>query len=103
MAPDFGRIAYIARAVTPVGRPVRFNVRFFMIDSKHVQGELSGNGELLNLHFVPVAEGKSLDMPNITRRILAHVDEITHSAATKPPATVPCFRYGGDAHRRIEE
>ena len=103
MAPDFTRIAYVARAVTPVGRPVRFNVRFFMIDAEHLQGDMAGNGELLNLHYVPVPEGQSLDMPNITRRILAHVDEITRSPSMVTPATVPCFRFGGTAHRRFEE
>ena len=103
MAPDFTRIAYVARAVTPAGRPVRFNVRFFMIDAAHVQGDMGGNGELLNLQYVPVTEGQSLDMPNITRRILAHVDEITRDGVPVERLTVPCFRYGGIAHRRVEE
>jgi 8-oxo-dGTP pyrophosphatase MutT (NUDIX family) len=103
LAPDFSRLTYIARAVTPVGRPVRFNVRFFMIGAQHVRGELGGNGELLNLQYVPVAEGAALDMPNITRRILAHVDEITRQAEPVRLTAVPCFRYGGTAHRRIEE
>ena len=103
MAPDFTHIAYVARAVTPAGRPVRFNVRFFMIDAADVQGDMGGNGELLNLHYVPVTEGQSLDMPNITRRILAHVDEITRDGASIERSTVPCFRHGGLAHRRFEE
>lgn len=103
LAPDFSRLAYIARAVTPVGRPARSNVRFFMIDAQDVRGELGGNGELLNLQYVPVTDGAALDMPNITRRILAHVGELTRQAGPLALETVPCFRFGGTAHRRIDE
>lgn len=103
MAPAFDCIAYIARAVTPPSRPVRFNVRFFMIESEHVQGELGGNGELLNLQYVPVTDTTALDMPNITRRILAHVEDITQQPKMHARATVPCFRLAGESHRRIEE
>lgn len=103
MAPAFDRIHYIARAVTPPNRPVRFNVRFFMIDAADVSGDLAGNGELLNLQYVPVADTGDLDMPNITKRVLRHVDEILREPALMAQGTVPCFRFGGIRHERVDE
>ncbi len=103
MAPALDRLTYIARAVTPAGRPARFNVRFFMIDADLAQGEIGGNGELLHLQYVPVSDCGNLDIPNITKRILAHVADIARAPGRQTFATVPCFRFAGVAHRRTEE
>ncbi len=104
MAPDFSHISYVARAVTPSIRPIRFNARFFMIDSKHTIGELEGDGELLNLTFVPLAETKALELARITQIILGRVDEL----ARKPPRAdarrrVPFFRHINGTHRTFME
>ncbi len=99
MAPDFSNIDYVARAVTPSIRPIRFNARFFMIDARHTAGDLQGSGELLNLTFMTLAETANLEMPRITAKILGHVDQL----ARKPPRPdarrkVPFYRHVGGAH-----
>jgi 8-oxo-dGTP pyrophosphatase MutT (NUDIX family) len=105
MAPDFGQINYVARAVTPPWRAIRFNARFFMIDARHVQGNLSGgDGELLNLTFVPVAKTQELELALITKRVLELVEDL----ARNPPRpgvhrTVTLFHHNGKFHDMISE
>ncbi|MHA1108773.1 MAG: NUDIX hydrolase [Alphaproteobacteria bacterium] len=104
MAPDFSNISYVARAVTPPIRPMRFNARFFMIDAKHTIGELAGDGELLNLTYIPLAETPALKLARITQIILGRVDEL----ARKPPRAdsrrkVPFFVHMNGAHHSFME
>ena len=104
MAPAFDRLSYIARAVTPATRPMRFNARFFMIDAAHTTGDLGGDGELLNLTFMPLARTRHLELPRITARVLSSVEEL----ALRPPApssvqTVPFWRHINGTHVRIDE
>ncbi len=99
MAPDFSNIDYVARAVTPPNRPMRFNARFFMVDAKHAIGDLRGNGELLNLTFVPLVETENLEVPRITAKILGHVDELARRPPRPDPSRkVPFYRHIGGAH-----
>jgi len=104
MAPAFDRLSYIARAVTPATRPMRFNARFFMIDAAHTTGDLGGDGELLNLTFMPLARTRHLELPRITARVLSSVEELV----LRPPApssvqTVPFWRHINGTHVRIDE
>ena len=104
MAPCFENLTYVARAITPPWRPMRFNARFFMVDHKHVAGELGGDGELLDLTYVPIRETGALELPLITTRVL----EIVEDFARIPPApgsmkTVTFFHHNGDHHDLIPE
>ena len=71
--PDLAALDLIARAVTPPARTRRFDARFFMADA----GALisldpgSGSGELDELAWFSWAEAAALDLPRITRGILA--------------------------------
>jgi 8-oxo-dGTP pyrophosphatase MutT (NUDIX family) len=99
-APDFGALDYVARAVTPHWRPFRYNARFFMADSARFSGDLGGTGELLNLHYVSVADAVAkLELPLITTRVLEMVDDL----ALNPPRggtrrKVPNFVHNGKFH-----
>jgi 8-oxo-dGTP pyrophosphatase MutT (NUDIX family) len=68
--PALDKLEYIARAITPPGRPRRFDTRFLMVDADHLRGDIAGSGELLNLNWVKLKEAQSLDLPNITRLII---------------------------------
>ncbi len=46
IAADLGALHYICRAVTPGGRPIRFNARFLAAPAEAVSGEIAGSGEL---------------------------------------------------------
>jgi 8-oxo-dGTP pyrophosphatase MutT (NUDIX family) len=104
-APALDRIEYIARAVTPPVRPVRFNARFFMIEARHVSGDLSGSGELDDLRWFPLEEAQRLELPNITRRVLRHIGELIENPPPRSAdVAIPCFEYiGAGQHRRHDE
>ena len=74
-APALDKLTYIHRAVTPPGRPRRFNARFFVIDAEHVRGDLSeGSGELLKLHWVGLADAQRLKLRPITALVLKEIE-----------------------------
>ena len=68
--PAIDRVEYIARAITPPRRPRRFDTRFFLVHAEDCTGDVDGNGELLDLKWVPLREAHQLDLPNITQHIV---------------------------------
>lgn len=104
MAPCFENLTYVARAVTPPWRPMRFNARFFMVDHKHVAGELGGDGELLDLTYVPIKDANDLELPLITTRVLDLVEDLAlHPPGPGALKTITFFRHNGDFHDMIPE
>ncbi|MBM3485903.1 MAG: NUDIX hydrolase [Alphaproteobacteria bacterium] len=104
LAPSLAHLEYIARAVTPPLRPIRFNARFFMVDARHITGEIGGSGELLNLHWVPIADARRLEIPVITGKILGFIETLT--VAPRAPSAdrlIPMFRNIHGVHRQFEE
>ena len=79
VAPSLDGFMFIARAVTPPRRPRRFDARFFAVDAAHVarQGDFSEDeaNELLEVNWLTLDEARQLDLPNITRIVLDHLDE----------------------------
>lgn len=73
-APTLDQMRLIARAITPPGRPRRFDARFFVIDASEVANLDEpcsiDNEELLECHWVGFDAAKSLDLPGITHRVL---------------------------------
>jgi 8-oxo-dGTP pyrophosphatase MutT (NUDIX family) len=98
--PDLAPLEFIARAITPPANPRRFDARFFMTDASTIQGEVherpTGSGELVHLHWVPLAEAKQLDLPEITRLV---IDEIAKRLQTPLTNTVPVPFYRWDGAR----
>ncbi len=104
LAPSYQHIDYVARAVTPHWRPIRYNARFFMIDHRHVSGELGGSGELLDLTYVPLSETADLELSLITTRVLELVeDRFRRSAGPGERQRVINFRHNGEFHDMIPE
>lgn len=71
VVPALHRLDYLARAITPPGQVRRFDARFFLVDADHVQGELRGNGELEDLHWVDLRDTGHLPVISITELVLA--------------------------------
>jgi 8-oxo-dGTP pyrophosphatase MutT (NUDIX family) len=104
LAPALNNLVYIARAVTPPIRPVRFNARFFMIDARHVEGSLAGSGELLGQRWFPIDEARELEIAGITRKVLFHLEDLLgNPPPPAPEQAVPYFKHMGDHHLRIDE
>ncbi|MFN3232549.1 MAG: NUDIX hydrolase [Alphaproteobacteria bacterium] len=93
VVPALDKLEYIARAVTPPGRPRRFDSRFFMVDAHHLDGQVMGNGELEDLQWVPIRDAHDLDLPNITRLVIDLIDKrVKDRAHRKPGAGIPFVR-----------
>ncbi len=92
--PSPAGLSYIFRAVTPKGRPRRFDARFFLADAARVAGDLDdfsrGADELSNLNWLALDEARELDLPFITEVVLAEVAERLPDLG--PPPSVPFFR-----------
>jgi 8-oxo-dGTP pyrophosphatase MutT (NUDIX family) len=97
-APDAGTLRFVFRAITPPGRPRRFDARFLLVPAEAVIGDLDDFGaaedELSHLHWVPLARAQALDMPFITEVVLAEVAAIVHG---REAAGVPFFDNSGDS------
>ncbi|HYC96945.1 NUDIX hydrolase [Brevundimonas sp.] len=75
--PDLAALSYIARAITPPGRTRRFDARFFMADASALlhPDPTAGSGELDEIAWLPLEEARAVDLPAITRFVLAEVAE----------------------------
>lgn len=94
-APD--RLDLIFRAVTPPGRPRRFDARFFMVEAEALASDpddLSrASGELGHLHWVALGQARALDLPFITEVVLGEVAE--RLARPETPRAAPFFHHSG--------
>lgn len=85
---------YVFRAITPPGRPRRFDARFFLADARFVAGDLddfsTACDELSNLQWVPVHTARDLNLAFITEVALAEV--ASRLPAITPPPSVPFFK-----------
>ncbi|GIK99288.1 MAG: DNA mismatch repair protein MutT [Alphaproteobacteria bacterium] len=71
LAPAFGALSYVGRAITPTTSHRRYHTRFFLADGGTAKGELGGSGELEDLRWFPVAETARLGLVDVTQVVLA--------------------------------
>jgi 8-oxo-dGTP pyrophosphatase MutT (NUDIX family) len=98
--PHATALEFFFRAVTPTGRPRRFDARFFLADVDHLQTDpddfSNAEDELAHLQWVPLADARQFNLPFITQVVLAEL--VSHIARGGPPASVPFFRNDDEAH-----
>lgn len=92
--PDAAALRFVFRAITPPGRPRRFDARFFVLDADDsVATDLddfsAACDELSALQWIPLEEARSFDLPFITEVVLAEVAQ--RAADPSPPDSVPFF------------
>jgi len=92
--PDASALRFVFRALTPPGRPRRFDARFFVIDAMSLHGDADGfsdaSDELSHLTWIPLSEIGNYNLPFITEVVLAEVTR--QDDPTRAPATVPFFK-----------
>jgi 8-oxo-dGTP pyrophosphatase MutT (NUDIX family) len=95
VAPDLAAVHFIARAITPPGRPRRFDTRFFAVDADAIAARIDGvvgpDTELVELVWLPIEESLRLDMPGITMAVLEELKIRTAEGFTHDLA-VPFYR-----------
>ena len=92
--PDASNMSFVFRAITPPGRPRRFDARFFLIQAEELRTNLDdfsmASDELSHLQWIPLKDTKNFDLPFITQVVLAEVTG--NLMKSGPPARVPFFQ-----------
>ncbi len=98
--PNGAALEFFFRAVTPKGRPRRFDARFFLTHATNLVTDpddfMNAEDELAYLQWVPLADARSFDLPFITEVVLAEL--VTRIKREDPPSSVPFFRNDDEAH-----
>ena len=98
-SPDASNLEYVFRAITPPGRPRRFDARFFICRAENVYGSLddfsSASTELSHLQWIDIDNVKSLNLPFITEVVLNEVKEIIKDGPNKKG--IPFFKHGASS------
>ena len=102
--PSAEEFVFFYRAITPPGRTRRFDARFFLADLDLValasdpDDFTRASDELSHLHWIPLACAQRLDIPAITRLVLAALEKLLPHEG--PPPSVP-FRFSEGGLRKI--
>lgn len=98
LCPDPAPLRFFFRAITPPGRPRRFDARFFLAPATALRTDPDdfsrAEDELGHLHWVPLTQARKLDLPFITEVVLEEIAAIV--AGTDAPGT-PFFDNSGPA------
>ena len=88
VAADLAALHYVCRAVTPGGRPIRFNARFLAAPAEAVHGEIAGSGELERLGWFTPEQAHRHRVADITGKVLVEflnwLDMSPHQRAARP-------------------
>jgi 8-oxo-dGTP pyrophosphatase MutT (NUDIX family) len=103
-SPDGAPLSFIARAITPPGRPRRFDTRFFALPASSITARLEiVDGEFSAIHWLSLAEARDSDLPLITRVIIDELEERLKTGAladqTRPAPFF--FKKGACFHRLL--
>lgn len=93
--PRLDGLAFFARAITPPGRPRRYDTRFFITDASMVSHHPdAADGELLDIGWFTLVEAARLNLPSITRHVIEDIGSILKAPAGRLDAhDVPFYRH----------
>ena len=101
--PDLARLSFVGRAVTPPGRPRRFDTRFFAVDRDAIAWEAENvvgpASELVELVWVDLEEARRLDLPTITAAMLGELERRV-AAGFAQSLPIPFYRRGAEGMSR---
>lgn len=91
--PDASALQFVFRAITPPGRPRRFDARFFLIDADALHSDpddfSAASDELSHLQWIALEDVRGFDLPFITEVVLAEI--AGRAGDPTPPESVPMF------------
>ena len=92
--PDPSPFRLFFRAVTPPGRPRRFDARFLLATADHIIGDPDdfsmAQDELSQLQWLKLSDARKFELPFITRVVLGEIAQFVRTGAW--PKLVPFFR-----------
>jgi 8-oxo-dGTP pyrophosphatase MutT (NUDIX family) len=97
--PHLAPMQFVGRAITPPVRPRRFDARFFMVEAAHLVSldPGAGCGELDEIAWFDWEQAAALDLPSITRALLADVA----ARLNDPARPIPYHRFDNGRHRLL--
>jgi 8-oxo-dGTP pyrophosphatase MutT (NUDIX family) len=100
--PALDRLTFFARAITPPGRPRRYDTRFFCVPADAITHKVAvADGELSDLEWHSIAQARNLQLPNITRVVLEDLGErIAARALHSGEVPVPFYHRRNGSFRR---
>lgn len=100
--PSLAPLIFFARAITPPGRPRRFDTRFFCVEATAITFRgTPPDDELSDLVWMAIEEARSLDLPPITRVILEDLgDRLKAGPLGESDAPVPYYFHKSGTFRR---
>ena len=97
LLPAAQNLTYMFRAITPPGRPRRFDARFFLVEAERLASDpddfRKARPELSNLQWIPLDAAPRLDLPFITEVVLAELGARLRDGGA---AGVPFFDNAGE-------
>ncbi len=91
--PSAKGMSFVFRAITPKGRPRRFDARFFAVDADELKTDVDdfsrASDELSHLQWIPLDDVRRFDLPFITEVVLAEIAGNLPNLGA--PAQVPFF------------
>lgn len=98
--PDLSALHFIGRAITPPYRHKRFDARFFLARAETCLIEAprpEEGSELTRLNWFGFAEAMDLDLPSVTRFMIAEAGEVLERGGQ--PGGAPFLRWTRSGHR----
>ncbi|MEM9784082.1 MAG: DNA mismatch repair protein MutT, partial [Pseudomonadota bacterium] len=95
-------LSMIFRAITPPGRPRRFDARFVTLDATALPDPddfTAADGELSDLSWLTLAEAEEQDLPFVTRLVLAEI--AARLDTPERPRAVPFLAHDGSETRLV--
>lgn len=108
LVPALSAMRFVARAITPPGRPRRFDTRFLSVTADAIGGKLDSgvgpSGELEDVAWVTFDEARARpELPPITRGVLDELEaRLARDPAHGPDHFVPFYRWLDGRFQRFE-
>jgi len=100
-APSVAGLSFFARAITPPGRPRRYDTRFFVAEASRIS-QATGriDGELSEIAWLTFEEARRQDMASITRVVIADLADHLAAAGRAGERPVPYYNFRRGEFRR---
>ena len=103
VVPRLSSMMFLARAITPPGKPRRYDTRFFCVAADEIALKTAENdGELTETHWLTLDEAKTFDLPTIQRAILEDLTDRLRQEGHLGPSRhpVPFYHMKNGTFRR---